>query len=131
MLRYPRSKFFNKESLLKKSEEISSFEKFWEDWGETINGIFGLLIFLAVIVAAVFLVGACNSAIAEDYDRTHDSYQQIFEPSGILNNHPLETLGPIETAGSEFHGEYFSALILASGEVDGKTTTVLYLRFKW
>lgn len=131
MLRYRRSKYLKKEPLLKKIEEKSIVKKFWDAWGETINGLFGLLIFIAVIAVVIFAFVSCGKAVENDYDRTHDSFQQVYEPSGIFSNHPLEALGPNEIVGSELHGTFFSVLIVSSGNVDGKTTETLNLRFKW
>jgi hypothetical protein len=40
-------------------------------------------------------------------------------------------LGPLEIAGSQFHGTYFAAFTFGTGNVDGKSETIQYLQFQW
>lgn len=84
----------------------------------------GVIIFLVIVV----LVGQEDR---RKHDLQYDPYQNVYKSSGIFDNHPLEPLGPIEIANSQFHGKYFAAFVLAGGNVEGTTKSTLYLQFQW
>lgn len=86
----------------------------------------------AIAILAVF--GIAFKSVEADYDRNHDTFQEVYSDTGIFGSHPLEILGPNEVVGSEFHGQFFAAFFIVgagAGEIDGSSQTTLVLRFKW
>ncbi len=111
------------------TDEFAPEEKqsFYQKYEHIINPILGLV---AIFLAILFIV-VLGYAIQADNDRRYDTFQEIYQETGIFNTHNLRPLGPTEIVGSSFYGNYFSVFLVSSGEVSGQTEEVLSLRFAW
>lgn len=92
-----------------------------------LNPLLGLL----AVIGFIGLIMLIAAEEGRKQDQRYDPYQDVYQSSGIFENHPLQPLGPIEIAGSEFHGTYFAAFTFAKGAVSGSTNTIEYLKFQW
>lgn len=111
------------------TEEFAPEEKqsFYKKYEHIINPLLGI----GVIFLAVLFFVALGNAIQAENDRRSDTFQEIYQETGIFNSHDLRPLGPTEIVGSSFYGNYFSVFLVSSGEVSGQTEDVLSLRFAW
>lgn len=111
------------------TEEFAPEEKqsFYQKYEHIISPLLGLGGFVFVILILVLAAYAAKV----DHDARHDTFQEIYQETGIFNSHDLQPLGPTEIVGSSFYGNYFSAFLISSGEISGQTEDVLSLRFAW
>lgn len=118
--------------MAKKKEapvDIAPEEKqnFYEKYENIINPLLGIG---AIILAAIFCVIVIKASVA-NHDRNYDTFQEIYQETGVFNTHNLQPLGPTEIVGSSFYGNYFSVFIVSAAEVSGQSEEVLSLRFAW